>query len=118
VYLEVVVLFASAAAQAAATLREAREATKVPEWTLRRWLSWWREVCPVQTWWAQLRARFAPPPPNDAELPRSLLAKLRESGAACRDVMWLAARCLAPGTTRSAIDSARFVREVASALMG
>lgn len=119
VYLEAVVLFASACAQVAATLREAREATRVPEWTLRRWLAWWRELLPARPWWAELRARFAPPPPDEAELPRSLLGKLGvESGAACRDLTFLAARCLAPGTTRSAIDAARFVREVASAPIG
>lgn len=110
VYLEIVVIFASVCAQTAATLRAAREATGVPAWTLRRWLTWWRTGLPQEGWWADLRARFVPPPPLEAQLPLSLVMKLTEVGATSREVAWLAARCLAPGTTRSAIDAARFVR--------
>jgi hypothetical protein len=66
-------------------------------------------------WWAVLRARFAPPPPEEAHLPGSLLERLLgESGGEIRAVVQLAARCLAPGTTRIA-DAARFLREVTAA---
>lgn len=115
VYLEVVVVFASAYAQAVATLREAREVMQVPALTLRRWLAWWGTELPRLAWWAELRGRFVPPPPEEAQLPRSLVMRLSGSGAIGRDVAWLAARCLAPGTTRSPIDAARFVRVVEGA---
>lgn len=117
VYLEVVVLFASLCAQAVKKLTAARAATQVPEWTLHRWLVWWRETLPREGWWAELRARFVPPPPCEAELPRSLVEKLAESAGA-KKLAWLAARSLAPGTTRSGIDAARFVREVVGASAG
>lgn len=110
VYLEVVVVFASVCAQAAALVREAREETGVPGRTLKRWLQWWREQVPMQSWWLQLRARFVPPPPDESQLPRSLVEKLSASSAG--DQLHLAiARSLAPGTTQASIDVARFVRE-------
>lgn len=112
VYLELVVLFASACAQIAAAVKEASEATGVPVRTLRRWGEWWRCELPKLGWWAELRASIVPPPPDEAQLPRSLLAKLDEVCATRQHVAWLAARCLAPGTT-SLRDSARFVRDAA-----
>jgi hypothetical protein len=115
VYLEVVVVFVSLHAQAVGNLRAAREATHVPEWTLHRWLAWWREAVAQERWWAELRARFVPPPPCEAELPRSLIEKLAQAVDGAKQLGWLAARSLAPGTTRSPIDAARFVREVVGA---
>jgi hypothetical protein len=76
VYLQVVVLFASAAAQAAGKLRQARLCTGVPEQTLRRWLRWWRSCAVTTGAWTLLRARFAAPPPDESGLPRSLLERL------------------------------------------
>jgi hypothetical protein len=111
VYLEVVVLFASACAQVAAALSNATEKTGVPTRTLRRWLSWWRDELPRRGWWAQLRAQFVPPGPDEATLPRSLIEHLREVAGASQ-LAWLAAKCLAPGTT-SMDDAARFVRDAA-----
>lgn len=116
VYLETVVLFASALAQAAAVLRAAGRQTGVPARTLGRWLHWWREELPQLGWWAELRSRLVPPPPHEAALPRSLLAHLgRTAGGA--HLSWLAARCLAPGTT-SMRDAARFARDVAGVPAG
>ena len=112
VYLEIVVVLASALAQVAVRLREARDATQVPAWTLRRWSAWWKHVLPQEPWWAELRARFVPPPPDEAELPRSLVHAV-EASAAGREMTWMLARCLAPGTTRAPIDAARFARDVA-----
>lgn len=114
VYLEVAVLFATAIGQLVHKLREAREATQVPDRTLRRWLCWWRESAPATRWWGELSTRFAPPSPDATQLPRSLLLRLAAHGTKGWDVAWLAARCLAPGTTRSPIDSARFVRDAAA----
>src|SRR5579863_6750623 len=84
VYLEWVVLLASVMAQIVATAREAVAASGVPLRTLRRWGCWWREVFPRLPTWAELRARFVPPPPDETQLPRSLLDRLAGDGA-CRE---------------------------------
>lgn len=115
VYLEVVMLLASMVAQLAATIREACMATGVPSWTLQRWRVWWREAFVQSSTWIELRARFAPPPPTEADLPRSLIvrleAELRRRGPPCiADVCRLAARHLAPATSSSVPDGSRFVR--------
>jgi hypothetical protein len=112
VYLEAVVLLASARAMALETLREAREATGVPARTRRRWQSWWTEAFPSSTVWTQLRARFVPPPPAESELPRSLLGRAEAVlgvDALVSDVLLLAARWLSPVTTRSVPGGSRFV---------
>jgi hypothetical protein len=118
VYLEVVVVLASVFVQVMATVRAAVSATGVPRRTLRRWGRWWREAFPALRTWVELRARFVPPPPDEAELPRSLVVRLgadlrRRDGAgeepAAADVMLLLARCLAPATTGSVVEGSRFV---------
>jgi hypothetical protein len=57
-----------------------------------------------------MRARFVPPPPEEAELPRSLLERLAilQVDPEC-DVLVLAARFLSPLTTQSVADGSRFV---------
>ena len=107
VYLEAVVVLASVWVQTAATIGEAMKASGVPWRTLRRWAEWWREGFPRLPTWAELRARFVPPPPDEARLPESLIARLgsdlaRSDGrqAALDNVMILAARCLAPAQSR------------------
>jgi hypothetical protein len=111
VYLEVAVVLASACAQVAA-VREAATVTGVPRRTLRRWLYFWQVEFPQRAEWAGLRARFAPPPPAEKELPLSLLDRvagdLEETGA---KVLRQVARLLAPVTTTLA-DAARFLRGV------
>jgi hypothetical protein len=112
VYLEAVVLLASALAVALETLRMASEVTGVPARTLRRWQSWWTGAFPCSTVWTQLRARFVPPPPAQSDLPRSLLERAKavlDAGAAVSDVLLLAARWLSPVTTQSVPDGSRFV---------
>ena len=121
VYLEAVVLLASMAAQVLVTLRAARSATGVPVRTLRRWATWWREEFPRSRTWLELRARLKPPPPDEAELPISLLDRLRSELAGPRTLVSLgelchwAARLLAPSTTSSLSDVASFVRELGGA---
>ena len=86
--------------------------TGVPVRTLRRWRGWWTEAFPRSAAWAEMRARFAPPPPDEAELPRSLLDRLATSlgdAPAAGDVLLLAARWLSPVTTESVLDGSRFV---------
>ena len=112
VYLEAVVLVATAVMITAATLRVARAATGVPVRTLRRWRSWWTDTFPTLPEWALVRARLAPPAPEQKALPKSLLDKIAEliSGqSTAEDVLGIAAPLLAPLTTRSLPDRARFV---------
>lgn len=116
VYLEVVVVLASVLAQAMATIGAAIAASGVPWRTLRRWGTWWREGFPRLRTWAELRARLVPPPPDEALMPQSLLARLgaelertESQKPALADVMVLAARCLAPVTTASVLEGSRFV---------
>jgi hypothetical protein len=76
VYLGAVVLLATVVTQLVATLREARRGTGVPGRTLRRWQRWWRGEFVHSPTWLQMRARFAPPPPQEGGLPASLWARL------------------------------------------
>jgi hypothetical protein len=122
VYLEAVVLLASPYAQLVGALGAAARATEVPRRTLKRWRTWWRERLPRTATWAELRARFVPPPPAVGELPRSLVERLaadrRRRGEArlgatvTAAVLLLAAELLAPVTTRSVVDGSRFVRGI------
>lgn len=112
VYLEAVVLLASAVALTLPAARATRAATGVAVRTLRRWQVWWTDVFPALGTWTVLRARFAPPPPSEAELPKSLLDRLAASlppRASASDALALAARLLAPVTTGSVADGSRFV---------
>jgi hypothetical protein len=112
VYLEAVVLLASALAMALETLRAASEVTGVPARTLRRWHGWWTEAFPRSAVWTELRARFVPPLPAESELPWSLLERAQavlDAPAAISDVLLLAARWLAPVTTQSVPDGSLFV---------
>jgi hypothetical protein len=115
VYVEAVVLLASMAAQLVA-LRDARTLTGVPARTLRRWTAWWRNMFPRSATWSELRARFRPPPPDEADLPRFLVVRLgsdlADGGAtpSLGAICGLAANLLAPATTGSVPDGSRFVR--------
>lgn len=122
VYLEAVVLLASVVAQLEVTLRAARARTGVPGRTLRRWGGWWREAFSASRTWAEARARFVPPAPDEADLPRSLVARVtseltRLSAPPLGEVCAFVGRLLAPATTASVTDGARFVRDVARRLV-
>lgn len=120
IYLGAVVLLGSVVAQLAATWRDAVTKTSVPRRTLGRWGRWWRVTLPTLPVWAELRARFAPPPPEVNALPRSLIERLTafhtralrqpNGEPTLGDVALSAAQCLAPATTTSVQDGARFVR--------
>jgi hypothetical protein len=118
VYLEVVVVLASVLVQVMATARAVEAASGVPWRTLRRWGGWWREVFPRLPAWAELRARFVPPPPDEEQLPRSLMARLggdahqpddASGRLANAGTLLLAARFLAPVTSDSVSEGSRFV---------
>ena len=126
VYLEVVVVLASVLVQVMAAARAAEAASGVPLRTLRRWGRWWREVFPKLPTWSALRARFVPPPPDEAQLPGSLLARLGGDGhqpddaggrLADAETLLLSARYLAPATSDSVGEGSRFVA-AAMAQMG
>jgi len=114
VYLEAVVLIASAVALLVETPRQARAATGVAARTLARWRAWWTEAFPTSPTWLELRARFAPPPPDESGLPQTLLDRIVAVAGTTEpsDVLVLAARWLAPVTTRSVADGSRFVAAV------
>ena len=106
VYLEAVVFLASVWALAGDL-----DAAGVPRRTVRRWLSWWTSALPPSSTWQELRARFAPPPPDETALPLSLCERLRkELGPLAEKIVEKVALFLAPMTTRSCSDASRFVR--------
>jgi hypothetical protein len=121
VYLEVVVVLASLLRQLSA-LADACATTGVPGWTLRRWSAWWRGAFPRSRSWAELRARFRPPPPRETDLPRSLVARLDEDlrtrgiAPSLGEVCQFVARLLAPATTATVLDGSRFVRDLDRAI--
>ena len=121
VYLEAVVLLGSMVLRLVSALRKARALTGVPGRTLRRWGGWWRDTFPQSTTWAELRARFRPPPPDQSRLPCSLVRRLRADlshrprAPSPADVCQLGARLLAPATTLSVRDGSRFVRDLSEA---
>jgi hypothetical protein len=116
VYLEAVVLLASALAAVAASLREASLAAAVPARTLRRWSVWWTGAFVALPVWQQLRGLFVPPPPDDDALPGALLDRLqselrtRAANASVADTLLWTACWLAPVTTASVSCATRFVR--------
>jgi hypothetical protein len=114
VYWEGVVLLASVRVLMLGVVQHAERVTGVPRRTLRRWRAWWQGDFPQTSLWTVMRARFPPPPPDASQLPLSLLDRLaREMGGSTAStaviVLIVAARWLAPATTRSVPDSARFV---------
>jgi hypothetical protein len=111
VYLEAVVLLATVQAMLVTAMRAAQDISGVPARTLRRWRSWWTVEFPKSDTWTVLQARFVPPPPDEEELPKSLLDRLAASLDPPNKSVLLewAARLLAPVTTRSLSDGSRFV---------
>ena len=124
VYVEAVVLVASVVALLVPALSRARRLTGVPCRTLRRWATWWQEAFPQSSTWAELRARFPPPPPDEAALPHSLLVQLgvdlgdESRSGPLHPALLHAARLLAPATTESVVDGSRFVRGIGDDLDG
>jgi hypothetical protein len=112
VYLGAVVIVASALAlmlqRAAATLEAGagRRATVVPARTLGRWGRWWKQGLTATSLFAALSGLLASPV-DASRLPSSLLERL--AGGAVEQVMALL-KLLAPLTTGSVTDGARFLR--------
>ena len=75
----------------------------VPVKTVRRWLSWWTSMVPLSPTWQWMRGRLMPPV-DETQLPRSFLERVAEGLGDQPDVdavLTMAARWLAPLTTRS-----------------
>ena len=108
VYLGVVVIVASLVAQALATAGASRRATGVPPRTTQRWLGWWRGPFLCTEVFVAVRARLVGL--EIGALPASIVDRLP---GACAPRMRTMLELLAPLTTASLADSARFVRDTA-----
>ena len=114
VYLGVAVLLASIASQALATAREVKRATGIRARTVSRWRRWWQTGFAEGRLLEAQRGRFLPPLVI-AELPRSLVERFEIAAGAGQDLATALVRTvgfLAPLTTTSVADGARFVRVV------
>lgn len=109
VYVGVAFIVASIVALALGTAAAARRATGVPARTTRRWGRWWRGAFPETDVFAELSARLVTAI-GRARLPASLL-DLMPGLPPARLTLLLA--LLAPLTTASTPDGARFVRGLA-----
>lgn len=105
VYLGVVVIVASLVAGAVARAAEIKRTTGVPARTVRRWLAWWRGPFTLTAVFAALRARLIGAAVD--ELPASIVKRL--PGSPTEQVRTLLVQ-LAPLTTGSVLDGARFLR--------
>ena len=106
VYVGAVVIIASVVALAAATASAARRATGIASRTLRRWLRWWRGPFVATPVFVAIAARLVPAV-DRLRLPASILERLLgDEGVRVHGMLgWLA-----PLTTASVDDGARFVR--------
>ena len=117
VYVEAVVLVASIMALLLGAVVSAGKVTEVPVRTLKRWVTWWREVFPQSRTWQEIRPRLVPSPAQ-ALLPRSLYERLEQElsrGGSARspgDVCVMVAQLLAPCTTQSLPNASRVVRRI------
>lgn len=109
VYLGAVVFLAALAALVQRTARAVREVTGVPPRTVGRWHGWWTGAFLTTRVYAILCARLVPPL-SESELPRSLLERFAGDGISR---LRSGLVTLAPLTTGSVPDGARFVRDLA-----
>jgi hypothetical protein len=106
VYLGVVVIVASLVAQALGA--RSAKTTGVPRRTTRRWLGWWRGPFLATEVLVAIRARLVG---VDVEgIPRSIVARLPGTAHEQTTAML---HLLAPLTTGTVIDGARFLRDIA-----
>ena len=108
VYLGVVVIVASLAAQALEAASALRRATGVPARTARRWLSWWRGAFVRTEVFVVLRARLVGLAID--ELPASIVDRL--AGSPAQQVRTMMA-WLGPLTAGAASDRARSSGDIA-----
>lgn len=80
----------------------------VPARTVGRWLWWFREVLPRGSYFTAARARLWPPIEDDTNLPAALVGRFAV-GRPASEALHATLRFLAPTTTASVADGARFV---------
>jgi hypothetical protein len=108
VYLGAVVILASVVAQALGVTGAIRKATGVPARTTRRWLGWWRGPFLNTAVFVAIRARLVGV--DVGQVPRSILERVPGSVAEQVSTML---ELVAPITTDSVPDGARFLRDMA-----
>jgi len=106
VYVEAVVVVASIVAMAKTRPREVRQSTGVPARTVWRWRAWWSGAFAATAVLAELRARFVGGLPASL-LPIVIVEKIEGCPSTRLEVV---ARWLAPLTTASLDDGARFLK--------
>jgi hypothetical protein len=106
VYVGAIVIIASVVALTSAVSSAARRATGIPPRTARRWIRWWRDAFPSTSVFIALAARIMPAV-DRRDLPASILERfVGDAHVRVRSLLgWLA-----PITTSSVVDGARFVR--------
>ena len=80
-----------------AHVRVLEETLRVSPATVRRWLAWWRQAFATTDLWVGLRGMFMPPP-DEAKLPATLLAKF--NGVA-HEALISFLKFISPVTTRT-----------------
>ena len=108
VYLGIVVLKAGLTAEAARPTPPTLPPPSPPSRTVRRWLWWFREVLPRGSYFAAARARLWPPIEDVAALPGALVARFSTQTPGM-EALRATLRFLAPTTTGSVADGARFM---------
>jgi len=83
----------------AAGLSAGSKIARVPRRTVRRWHTWWTTSFPALPFWQTARARFVPPPPEPASLPRDLVERF---GGNAAERLRFALAFVTPITTTSA----------------
>lgn len=112
VYLGAAVILASIASQALAAAREVKRVTGIPARTVGRWRLWWQTQFVESRLFEKERGRFIPPLVL-ADLPAALIERFERVGCAEQDKAQALVHTLcfvAPLTTASVVDGARFVR--------
>lgn len=108
VYLGAVVVALSALGrERAARLATIRRQIGVSRRTLKRWSAWWEDDFGASGFWRGARGWFAPPPPEIAKLPASLLERFPSDAL---DAMAGVLAFIAPVTTSSAGEAAMGAR--------
>jgi hypothetical protein len=108
VYLGAVVIVASIVGLAARAAGEIRQRTGVPARTTRRWLGWWQGAFLDTEVWVRLRAQLLGA--EVERVPASIVERL--PGTWTERVLEMLS-WLAPLTTRTVPDGARFLRGTA-----
>lgn len=109
VYLGIAVLKASLEAATVRMSPTPRAPTaSPPDRTVKRWLGWFQQVLPRSIYFAAARARVWPPIEDTTELPAAMVERFAR-GRTAVEALRATLRFLAPMTTGSVGDGARFV---------